>query len=105
LFHGWGLVGPRGKKKDRLGWKEGMGEGLFWFFLFPFQILTQNFLKIFKQTFDHTINQNPCIQHDAQTLGFSKLINYHFIYIKGKFNYSNSLTLEIKFELLLANFK
>jgi hypothetical protein len=26
---------------------EGLGEGLFWFiFLFPFQILTQNFLKI-----------------------------------------------------------
>jgi hypothetical protein len=54
--------GPRGKKekrKDRLGWaglgwKEGMGEGLdlFCFFsnpflLFPFQILTQNFLKKF----------------------------------------------------------
>jgi hypothetical protein len=83
-----------------------MGEGLFWFFfffffsisflLFPFQILTQNLFKIFKQTFNHTINQNPCIQHDAQTLGFSKLINYHFIYIKGKFNYSNLLNLRIK---------
>jgi hypothetical protein len=43
---GWGLVGPRGKKEKRkrqagLGWKEGMGEGLFWFFLpfFPIPFL------------------------------------------------------------------
>jgi hypothetical protein len=27
--------------------------------------------------------QKPCIQHDAQTLGFSKLINYHCIYLKA----------------------
>jgi hypothetical protein len=62
--------------------------GLFCFFsipflLFPFQTFTQNLFKIFKQTFDRTINQNPCIQHDAQTLGISKLINYHYIYLKA----------------------
>jgi hypothetical protein len=27
----------RAVKKDRLGWKEGMGEGLFWFFYFLFK--------------------------------------------------------------------
>jgi hypothetical protein len=70
-----------------VGWKEGMGEGLdlFCFFsipfiLFSFQSFTQNLFKIFKKTFNHPIIKNPCIQHDAQSLGISKLINYHFIY-------------------------
>jgi hypothetical protein len=88
--------GPRGKKrkKTKTGWaglERGLGEGwsdsLFFFLipfsLFPFQTFTQNLFKIFKQTFDHTINQNPCIQHDAQSLGISKLINYRFIYLKA----------------------
>jgi hypothetical protein len=62
-----------------------MGEGWSDSFFIPFLFISfSNFdsklLKNFKQTFDHTINQNPCIQHDAQTLGFSKLINYYFIY-------------------------
>jgi hypothetical protein len=86
------VFGPREKKerrKNRLGWAEKekwVRVGLFCFFsipflLFPFQTFTQNHFKIFKQTFDHTINQNPCIEHDAQTLGISKLINYHCIYL------------------------
>jgi hypothetical protein len=87
----FGLRGKRTKKnKDKLGWagKGWVRVGLFCFFsipflLFPFQTFTQNLFKIFKQTFDHTINQNPCIQHDAQTLGISKLINYHCIYLKA----------------------
>jgi hypothetical protein len=79
----------RKEKQARLGWKEGWVRlSCFVFFsnrilLFPFQAFTQNLFKIFKQTFDHTINQNPCIQHDAQALGFSKLINYHCIYLKA----------------------
>jgi hypothetical protein len=81
------------KKINRLGWAEKekwVRVGLFCFFsipflLFPFQDFTQKPFqkKIFKQTFGHTINQNPCIQHDAQTLGFSKLINYHCMYLKA----------------------
>jgi hypothetical protein len=109
-----GRTEKRKKRKRQAGLgglERGLGEG--WsvcFFsipilLFPFQTFTQNLFKIFKQTFDHTINQNPCIQHDAQTLGFSKLINYHCIYIKGKFNYSNSLTLEIKILIVASIFK
>jgi hypothetical protein len=50
------------------------------FLLFPFQTFTQNLFKILKKSLNHSINQNSCIQHDAQSLGFSKLINYHFIY-------------------------
>jgi hypothetical protein len=60
--------------------------------------------KIFKKTINHPINQNPCIQHDAQSLGISKLINYHFIYIKGKFNYSNSLTRRNKILIVASKF-
>jgi hypothetical protein len=86
--------GSRGKKRKRQvglgGLERGLGEGWsvlyffqFLFFYFLFKLLLKTFSKIFKQTFDHTINQNPCIQHDAQTFGFSKLINYHCIYLKA----------------------
>jgi hypothetical protein len=86
---GWGLVGPRGKKEKRkrqagLGWKEGMGEGLFWFFFFSFISFSIFYSKPFqnfqKKLLTTQSIKNPCIQHDAQSLGISKLINYHFIY-------------------------
>jgi hypothetical protein len=94
-FMGWGLVGPRGKKEKRkrqagLGWKEGMGEGLFWFFssFFSNSFSFISFLNFDSKPFFKFLNKllttqsikNPCIQHDAQSLGISKLINYHFIY-------------------------
>jgi hypothetical protein len=51
------------------------------FLLFPFQTFTQNLFKIFKKKLLTTQSiKNPCIQHDAQSLGISKLINYHFIH-------------------------
>jgi hypothetical protein len=65
--------GPRGgkkEKKDRWARWAGKRVGLFVCFFsffsipflsFSFQTLTQNLFKIFKQIFDHTTNQNPCI--------------------------------------------
>jgi hypothetical protein len=90
-----GLGRAEEKKEKKIGWARWAGKRvgcLFVFFSFFFQFLFSHFffkllLKIFsnffKPTFDHTINQNPCIQHDAQTLGFSNLFNYHCIYFKA----------------------
>jgi hypothetical protein len=65
---------------------------LFFFFSLFFSIPFSHFffkllLKIFSKILDKLLTtqsiQNPCIQHDAQALGFSKLINYHCIYLKA----------------------
>jgi hypothetical protein len=53
------------------------------FLPFLFQTFTQNLFKILNQLLTTQSIQNPCIQHDAQLLGFSKLINYHCIYLKA----------------------
>jgi hypothetical protein len=70
-----------------LGWK-GLGEGWSDYFFFnPFSFISfsnfyskpfQNFQK--KKLLTTQSIKNPCFQHDAQSLGISKLINYHFIY-------------------------
>jgi hypothetical protein len=83
--------GPRGKKRKNtggLGCKGEMGEGdLFCFFSIPFISFSSFYSKTFSKILDKLLTtqsiQNPCIQHDAQTLGFSKLINYHCIYLKA----------------------
>jgi hypothetical protein len=83
-------LGCAGKEKET-GWLGGLKYERGWsvlfcfffqflFFYFLFKLLLKTFLKFLKKTFNHSINQNSCIQHDAQSLGFSKLINYHFIY-------------------------
>jgi hypothetical protein len=64
----------------------------FVFFLFFFNSFFSHFFsKLLLKIFSKFLNQllttqsikSPCIQHDAQSLGNSKLINYYFIYLKA----------------------
>jgi hypothetical protein len=73
-----------------VGWAEKekwVRVGCFVFFSIPFYFLFKLLLKTFSKFLNKLLTtqsiQNPCIQHDAQTLGFSKLINYHCIYLKA----------------------
>jgi hypothetical protein len=84
-----GLGRAEEKEKDRwVGLRGEMDELICFVFLIPFISFSSFYSKtFFSKILDKLLTtqsiQNPCIQHDAQTLGFSKLINYHYIYLKA----------------------
>jgi hypothetical protein len=61
------MVGPHGQREKKAGgWAAWAGRRdvkvwfcCFSFPSFPFQYFTKNLFKIFKRTFNHTINQKP----------------------------------------------
>jgi hypothetical protein len=68
--------GPlRGGKRKGMGWAcWARMRNRVWFYLFffsPFQPFIQEIFQVFqKDLLNHTTNKSPCIQHDAQTLGY-----------------------------------
>jgi uncharacterized membrane protein len=74
----WAALIWAAQKKEKMGWAARWSVCLFFSFLFfsipflpfLFQTFTQNLFKILNQLLTTQSIQKPCIQHDAQTLGF-----------------------------------